>query len=89
MIVMLVIVYYMYTHSNGSLLLTIALSMILGGAIGNFIDRVRLGYVVDMFHFTLIDYPVFNVADSFVVIGTILLAYYILFKTGPKAGWLS
>jgi signal peptidase II len=66
------------------MLFSIALSMILGGAIGNFIDRLRLGYVVDMLHFTLIDYPVFNIADSFVVIGTILLAYYILFISDPK-----
>ncbi len=73
------IVYYLFIRTPENIVLTIALSMILGGAIGNLIDRLRLGYVVDMLHFTLIDYPVFNVADSFVVIGTILLAYYILF----------
>jgi len=83
-IVVLAIVYYMFTHCNDSLLLNIALSMILGGAIGNLIDRIRFGYVVDLFHFILIDYPVFNIADSFVVVGTILLAYYILFITGSK-----
>ncbi len=83
-IVVLAIVYYMFTHYNDSLLLNIALSMILGGAIGNLIDRIRFGYVVDLFHFILIDYPVFNIADSFVVVGTILLAYYILFITGSK-----
>jgi signal peptidase II len=88
-VVAVAIVYYMYTHSSENLLLTIALSMILGGAIGNLIDRIRLGYVVDMFHFILIDYPVFNVADSFVVIGTILLAYYILFIAGSKEGSIS
>jgi signal peptidase II len=79
-----VIVYYLFTHRQESIVLTIALSMILGGAIGNLIDRLRLGYVVDMLHFVLIDYPVFNVADSFVVIGTILLAYYILFMADSR-----
>lgn len=79
-----VIVYYLFTRRQESIVLTIALSMILGGAIGNLIDRLRLGYVVDMLHFVLIDYPVFNVADSFVVIGTILLAYYILFTADSR-----
>lgn len=81
------IAYYLITQSHISLLLRISLCMILGGAIGNLIDRIRFGYVVDMLHFSLIDYPVFNVADSFVVIGTILLAYYLLFldvKTESK-----
>ena len=55
------------------------LTLILGGGLGNLIDRVRLGYVVDMFNFQFIRYPVFNVADIFVVCGTIgFAAYYIL-----------
>lgn len=55
------------------------LTLILGGGLGNLIDRVRLGYVVDMFHFQFIRYPVFNVADIFVVCGTIgFAAYYLL-----------
>ncbi|MFO7154226.1 MAG: signal peptidase II [Caldicoprobacter oshimai] len=88
-VVSAVIVYYLFTRSQESIVLTIALSMILGGAIGNLIDRLRLGYVVDMLHFVLIDYPVFNVADSFVVIGTILLAYYILFMADSRERQLS
>ena len=79
-----VIAYYLFARRQESIVLTIALSMILGGAIGNLIDRLRLGYVVDMLHFVLIDYPVFNVADSFVVIGTLLLAYYILFMADSR-----
>lgn len=55
------------------------LTIILGGGLGNLIDRVRLGYVVDMFHFQFINYPVFNVADILVVCGTIgFAAYYLL-----------
>ncbi|MBM7581981.1 signal peptidase II [Caldicoprobacter guelmensis] len=79
-----VIAYYLFARKQESIVFTIALSMILGGAIGNLIDRLRLGYVVDMLHFILIDYPVFNVADSCVVIGTMLLAYYVLFIANKK-----
>lgn len=57
-----------------------ALLMITGGAIGNVIDRIFRGFVVDMFDFCLINYPVFNVADIFVVCGGILLIYYVMFK---------
>ncbi len=54
--------------------------LIMGGGIGNYIDRVRLGYVVDMLDTLFIEYPVFNVADCFVVVGAILgAAYYLWF----------
>ena len=49
------------------------------GAIGNLIDRIVLGYVVDFFYFELIDFPIFNVADIYVTCATILLAFLILF----------
>ena len=55
-----------------------ALIAVIGGGVGNLIDRVRLGYVVDMLDCTFIEFPVFNVADCFVVCGTIAaLVYYI------------
>ena len=55
-----------------------ACCLILSGGIGNIIDRFRLGYVVDMLDCTFIEFPVFNVADCFVVCGTIAaLVYYI------------
>lgn len=55
------------------------LTVILGGGLGNLIDRVRLGYVVDMFNFQFMNYPVFNVADILVVCGVIGFAVYYLF----------
>ena len=55
------------------------MTAILGGGLGNLIDRVRLGYVVDMFNFQFMRYPVFNVADILVVCGTIGFAAYYLF----------
>lgn len=61
--------------------------LILGGGIGNLIDRVLRGYVVDMFDLQLFSYPIFNVADCLVVIGGVLGAVYYLFlyeKTDKK-----
>ena len=55
-----------------------SLTAILGGGLGNLIDRVRLGYVVDMFNLQFMNYPVFNVADILVVCGTIGFAVYYL-----------
>lgn len=52
--------------------------LILSGGIGNLIDRVRLGYVVDMFDFQFMNYPVFNVADIAVVCGAVLAVCYYL-----------
>ena len=52
---------------------------IAGGAVGNFIDRLRLGYVIDMFEVEFMRFAVFNVADSFLVCGAILLVVYVLF----------
>lgn len=61
--------------------LKMSLSLIFAGAVGNLIDRVRLGYVVDFFYFHIKDlfhWPVFNVADSIVVIGVIILLWNLL-----------
>ena len=58
----------------------VAGALILAGGLGNLIDRVRLGYVVDMFHFVFWpSYPVFNLADICIVAGAILGAIYYLF----------
>ena len=57
-----------------------ACCMVISGGLGNIIDRVRLGYVVDMFNLLFINYPVFNVADILVVCGAVLgCVYYLWF----------
>ncbi|MES2465644.1 MAG: signal peptidase II [Armatimonadota bacterium] len=61
----------------------LALSLPLGGAIGNLIDRVWLRYVTDLFDFRLINFPVFNVADSAITIGIALLAWRTLTAKEP------
>jgi signal peptidase II len=60
----------------------IALGLVTAGALGNLIDRVLLGYVTDFFEFGFIEFPVFNVADSCIVVGVAILMYWILF--GPE-----
>ncbi|MDK6291388.1 MULTISPECIES: signal peptidase II [Aerococcus] len=73
------IIYY-YHHDNVRHPLYVAsLSLLLAGAVGNFIDRVRLGYVVDMFKLEFIDFPVFNFADTCLSLGVIFFIIYLLF----------
>ena len=57
----------------------LALSMVIGGGIGNQIDRLLIGHVTDMIYVKIIDFAVFNVADSFVCVGAGLLFLYVLF----------
>ena len=52
---------------------------IMAGAYGNFIDRLRLGYVIDFFYFKLIDFPVFNVADIYVTVSTVVFCLLLFF----------
>ena len=56
----------------------LAMALLLGGAVGNLIDRARFGYVTDMFRTTFMDFPVFNVADMAVVAGGALLCLYVI-----------
>ena len=55
-----------------------ACCLVISGGLGNIIDRVRLGYVVDMFNLLFMNYPVFNVADILVVCGAVLGCIYYL-----------
>lgn len=66
-------------HTKRYYLLRICSVLICAGAFGNLIDRIRLNYVVDFFYFELIDFPIFNVADCYVVVACILFAFSILF----------
>lgn len=66
------IYYYKYNDEKLSRLYIVAFSMILGGAIGNMIDRIYYGYVIDFIDFQV--WPVFNIADSAITIGAIIIA---------------
>ena len=64
---------YLYLGHTENLFMAVSLAMIISGGIGNMIDRVALGYVVDFIDFRLINFAVFNGADSFVCVGAVLL----------------
>ncbi len=76
------IVFFLLRHYNKlNIIVKIALAMLLGGAIGNFIDRIRLGYVIDFLSFRLFnayEFPVFNVADIFIVISTFAILILVM-----------
>ena len=81
-IVVAAVIIYIYTFmpvKKRYLPLRIVMIMIFGGAIGNFFDRAIQGYVVDFFYFSLVNFPIFNVADIFVTVAAILLILLILF----------
>ncbi len=74
--------YLLKYHNNISMLTKLSFAMLIGGATGNLIDRVRFGYVVDFISFRFknsYSFPVFNIADSFIVISTFLIVFIILF----------
>ncbi|MBQ3013941.1 MAG: signal peptidase II [Clostridia bacterium] len=69
---------YLFRFRPESRWMQISMAFIIGGGIGNMIDRIFLGYVVDFFDFRLINFAVFNVADSFVCIGAGMMITYLL-----------
>ncbi len=62
----------------------VALALLVGGGVGNFIDRVALGYVVDFIEFSFFDFPVFNVADVCITTGVVLLLVWGFFFSGRE-----
>jgi signal peptidase II len=75
------IVYILYKTPDGGryMLLHILLVTIAGGAVGNMIDRIRLDYVVDFIYFVCINFPIFNVADMYVTMASVVLFILLLF----------
>lgn len=69
---------YLSKHIKGSAWLLSGLSLIIAGGIGNFIDRMRQGFVVDMFQLDFINFAIFNVADSYLTIGVLVLIVMML-----------
>ena len=75
-IVVAAIIFYYRHLPAGQWWIKVSLGLQLGGALGNLLDRLRLGYVIDFIDFKI--WPVFNLADSSIVVGVAILAYYLL-----------
>lgn len=67
-------------NRRAAFLFQIFLIILSAGAIGNLIDRIRLGYVIDFIYFKVIDFPTFNVADCYVTVSTAIILILLLFK---------
>lgn len=83
-IVVIVVVYYLQKYGDQSRLLSLSLSFVLAGSVGNVLDRIRLGYVVDMIRVEFIDFPIFNVADMSLFVGVALLILYVFLDERNK-----
>lgn len=81
-IVIGVVIYYIQTEGKKHRWFGLSLGLVLGGAIGNFIDRIFLGHVVDFLDVYIFTYnfPIFNVADSALVVGVIMLIIHVLLE---------
>lgn len=82
-----VLIYAYHRHQRNDLAVSAALALALGGAIGNLVDRVRFAYVIDFFDIRIRAenvWPIFNIADSAITIGIVLLAWQVLFKREQK-----
>ncbi len=77
--ILVYILYKEYKKENSNKIFLYSLGIIIGGAIGNLIDRVYYGFVVDYFDFRLINFAVFNVADSFICIGAFFIILLLIF----------
>ncbi|MGD9975899.1 MAG: signal peptidase II [Desulfatirhabdiaceae bacterium] len=81
------VIIWLYRRTPASFrVLRFALTLIFGGAIGNIIDRIRFGEVVDFLDVYINDlhWPAFNVADSAITIGMTIMIYHVLFKKMPE-----
>lgn len=70
-----IVVFFCY-FSPASTLGNLSFALILGGAVGNLVDRIRLGYVIDFISIRLVRWPPFNVADAAITVGIFALIYY-------------
>lgn len=88
-LVMLALVYLIIRQTYSHPVMNASFTLIVAGGVGNLIDRIALGYVVDFLDFDFMNFAIFNLADVFVVCGSILLVVYVLFlheKPKPESG---
>ena len=82
-VAVLVLAYLLIKVKKSDTISIISYILIISGALGNLIDRIRLGYVVDFLDFKIFgyDYPVFNIADSFITIGCFILMITVILES--------
>lgn len=82
-IAIVVLSYMLYKAKKSDTLSIISYILIISGALGNLIDRIRLGYVVDFLDFIIFgyDYPVFNIADCFITVGCFILIIMVILES--------
>ena len=73
LVVMAGAIWYLHKHIEDSFWIVFGLVLIIAGGLGNFIDRISQGFVVDMFHLDFINFAIFNVADSYLTVGVVVL----------------
>ena len=73
LVVMAGAIWYLHKHIEDSFWTVLGLALIIAGGLGNFIDRVSQGFVVDMFHLDFVNFAIFNVADSYLTVGVLVL----------------
>lgn len=83
-IISLVLVYLIYRVYREYRILALLMALILGGALGNLIDRIMYGSVVDFIDVQIINFAIFNVADIAITVGTALLVIYVIFSKNNK-----
>lgn len=71
--------YFLFNKKYKNALFDTGLALVLGGIIGNFIDRIHLKYVVDMLQLDFVHFNIFNIADSAITVGVILVFIYLIF----------
>lgn len=78
-IAVIFIIYFIYKIYKEHRFFSFALALVLGGAIGNLIDRIVIGEVIDFIDLTIINFAIFNIADSAVTVGVTLILLYMVF----------
>ena len=73
LVVMTGAIWYLHKHIEDSFWIVLGLVLIIAGGLGNFIDRISQGFVVDMFHLDFVNFAIFNVADSYLTVGVLVL----------------
>ena len=75
----IVVIYYLFNLKYQNITFDIGLALIFGGVIGNFMDRLQMHYVVDMFQLDFINFNIFNIADMAITVGLLLVFIYLIF----------